>query len=146
MQDQKSANGPMPPEEPSLADRTDASIRQAESEFEAAKSELANATRIALQTKQDHDALHHLTAPIKNLAPLIRNEVSLLERLWRHAEERKGRLTDAVEAAAKELKSAALAREQLQRIGLYLPSEDKLHAKTNGGEAVVPTNGLHSAG
>jgi len=39
-----------------------------------------------------------------------------------------------------------LAREQLQRIGLYVPSEGRLHAKTKGGAAEAPTNGLHSAG
>ena len=128
MGDEKSRHDATPAEKPSLADRADAMIRQAEIEFQAAKSALATAALAAVQGKKEYEALHRLTAPIKNLAPLIRNEASSLERLWRQAEERKAKLTDSFEAASKELKSVSLAREQLKQIGLYGSSNGTLHA------------------
>ena len=128
MGNEKSRHDATPAEKPSLADRADAMIRQAEIEFRAAKSELATAALTAVQGKKEYEALHRLTTPIKNLAPLIRNEVSSLERLWRQAEERKEKLTDSCEAASKELKSVSLAREQLKQIGLYASSNGTFHA------------------
>lgn len=123
MHDEKSRREAMMPEEQSLADRADARITKAESDFAVAKHALEAASVVAAQAKTEHDELHKLTATVKNLAPLIRDEVNSLERLCRHAEERKAKLADAVETTNKELKSLYLAREQLKQIGLYLPSD-----------------------
>ena len=128
MSDETSRHQAFMPEKPTLADRADAGIRQAEVEFEAAKRELASAALAAAQGKKDYEALHRLTTPIKNLAPLIRNELGLLERLWRQAEERKAKLSDSCDAASKECKSLSLAREQLRQIGLYASSGGSLQA------------------
>jgi hypothetical protein len=73
--------------------------------------------------KNDFEEFRRLTIPIKNLAPLIRDEVNSLERLWHHAEERRGKLTDSVELANREFKSVLLAREQLKQMGVYSPAD-----------------------
>jgi hypothetical protein len=110
------------PEAPRLADRVDAKIDKAEQDLEASKSELGDAALAEAQAEKKYAELRGLTLRIKNLAPLIRDEVSLLERSWRSATEKKLRVKETVELAHKELVSVCRAREQLKQIGLYHPS------------------------
>jgi hypothetical protein len=110
------------PDAPRLADRVDAKIGKAEQELEASKSELADAAVAEAQAEKKYTDLRGLTLRIKNLAPLIRDEVSLLERSWRSATEKKLKVKETVDLASKELVSVCRAREQLKQIGLYHPS------------------------
>jgi hypothetical protein len=130
------------PKEQSLTVRTEARIAKAELEWESAKSGLEIVVALAAQAKKDFEELRRLTAPIKNLAPLIRDEVNSLERLWHHAEERKGKLTDIVELANREVKSVLLAREQLKQIGVYSPPDPMLHTTIGPSLSQVAANGL----
>jgi hypothetical protein len=130
------------PKDQSLTVRTEARIVKAELEYEAAKSGLEIVVALAAQAKKDFEELRRLTVPIKNLAPLIRDEVNSLERLWHHAEERQGKLTDGVELANRELKSVHLAREQLKQIGVYSLPDPVLHTTIDPSLSHVATNGL----
>jgi hypothetical protein len=130
------------PKDQSLTVRTEARIAKAELECEAAKRGLEIVVALAAQAKKDFEELRRLTVPIKNLAPLIRDEVNSLERLWHHAEERKGKLAESVELANRELKSVLLAREQLKQIGVYSPPDPMLHASIGPSLSQMATNGL----
>jgi hypothetical protein len=130
------------PKDQSLTVRTEARIVKAELEYEAAKSGLGIVVALAAQAKKDFEELRRLTAPIKNLAPLIRDEVNSLERLWHHAEERKGKLADSVELANRELKSVHLAREQLTQIGVYSLPDPMLHTTIGPSSSHMAPNGL----
>lgn len=110
------------PKDPILADRVDAKIGKAEHELANSKNELARAAVAEAQAKEKYAELQGLTSGIKSLAPLIREELGSLERLWRGATERKLKLKDTLELAQKELTSVCRAREQLKQIGLYHPS------------------------
>jgi hypothetical protein len=109
-------------EGPVLADRIDAKIRTAEQALAISQRELEHAVVAEAQAKDRHADFRKLTLRIKNLAPLIREEVISLERIWRSATEKRLRLKDTLDLAEKEVASACLAREQLKEIGLYLPS------------------------
>jgi hypothetical protein len=123
LRDDAVSREPTIPKDQSLTVRTDARIARAELEYEAAKSGLEVVVALAVQAKNDFEEFRRLTIPIKNLAPLIRDEVNSLERLWHHAEERRGKLTDSVELANREFKSVLLAREQLKQMGVYSPAD-----------------------
>ncbi len=107
------------PEDQGLADRVDAGISKAEVDLEASKDELKRATLAEARAKTTYDDLHGLTSPIRNLAPLIREELNSRERLWRAAAAKKAKIAEACELANKEFASACRARTQLQQIGLY---------------------------
>ena len=108
--------------DPIFADRVDAKIGKAEHDLVSSKGELERAAAAEAQAKEKYTELQDLTSGIKNLAPLIREELGSLERLWRSATERKLKLKDTLELAQKELTSVCRAREQLKQIGLYHPS------------------------
>ena len=110
------------PKDPILADRVDAKIGKAEQDLEISKSELARAAAAEAQAKEKYAQLQGLTSGIKSLAPLIRDELGSLERLWRGAAEKKQKLEEMLELAHKELVSVCRARDQLKQIGLYHPS------------------------
>jgi hypothetical protein len=110
------------PAAPVLADRVDAKIGKAEHDLEMLKSELEDAASAEAQAEKKYAELRALTLRIKNLAPLIRDEVGLLERSWRGAAERKLRVKETLDLATKEFASVCRAREQLKQIGLYHPS------------------------
>ena len=124
-----------------LAVRANVRIAKAEIEYEAAKSGLEVAAATAARTRKDYEDLRRLTAAIKHLAPFIRDEVNALERFWRQAEERKEKLTEALELANVQLKSVYLAREQLKQIGLYLPDDGMLAAQAGVCAAQPPAEG-----
>jgi hypothetical protein len=130
------------PKDQSLSVRTEARIVNAELEYEAAKSGLEIVVALAAQAKKDFEELRRLTAPIKNLAPLIRDEVNSLERLWHHAEERKAKLASSVELANRELKSVHLAREQLTQIGVYSLPDPMLHTTIGPSLSHMAADGL----
>lgn len=108
--------------DPIFADRVDAKIDKAEHELTNSKNELARAAVAEAQAKEKYAELQGLTSGIKSLAPLIREELGSLERLWRSASEKKLKLKDTLELAQKELTSVCRAREQLKQIGFYHPS------------------------
>jgi hypothetical protein len=107
------------PENQRLADRVDAGIGKAEVDLDAVKSELTRAMQVEAQAKAKYDELHGLTSSIRNLAPLIREELNSRERSWRAATAAKLKVAEACELANKEFASACRARAQLQQIGLY---------------------------
>ena len=113
------ARGALVPENQGLADRVDAGIGKAEADLDAAKAELGRAALAEAQAKAKYDELHGLTSSIRNLAPLIREELNSRERSWRAATATKEKVADACEMANKELASVCRARTQLQQIGLY---------------------------
>jgi len=109
-------------EGPILADRVAAKIGDAEHDLEISSRELELAALAEAQAKEAYAELRGLTSRIKNLAPLLRDEVISLERIWRSAAEKKLKLKETREAAHKELASVCRAREQLKQIGFYHPS------------------------
>jgi chromosome segregation ATPase len=108
--------------DPILADRVDAKIGKAEHDVEFSKGELARAAAAEAKAKENYAELQGLTSSIKSLAPLIREELGSLERLWRGAAEKRLKLKDTLELVTKELASVCRARDQLKQIGLYHPS------------------------
>jgi hypothetical protein len=145
MDDERSNREPIMPMTESLAVRANAQIAKAEIEFEAAKSGLEMATAAAAQARKDYEELRRLTAPFKTLAPLIRDEVNALGRFWHQSEERRGKLTELLDAANKELKSVYLAREQLKKIGIYIASAGALPIKLSVVAAPLAATDEHAA-
>ena len=113
---------PVVREGPLLADRVNAKIGSAEHDLEATSRELELAAQAEAQAKEAYTELRELTSGIKNLAPLIRDEVSSLERIWRSATEKRLKVKETLDSAHKELASVYRAREQLKQIGFYNPS------------------------
>jgi hypothetical protein len=111
------------PAEQNLTDRIDAKIVKAEREAATAKANLDHGTAAVARSKQVYDGLHDLTSGIENLAPMIRDEVNALERVWRDAEIARKKLDDQLIDATREVASAQLARKQMQQIGLYTPTK-----------------------
>jgi predicted nucleic acid-binding Zn-ribbon protein len=105
-----------------LADRVDAKIGSAEHDLEVLRREWDLAALAESRAKEAYVEFRGLTSSIKNLAPLIRDEVSSLERIWHNATEKKLKLKESLEAAHKELASVCRARDQLKQIGCYHPS------------------------
>ena len=111
------------PAESNLTNRIDAKIIKAEQDLENARVSLEGGTLLVERSKKVYDGLHDLTSTIENLAPMIRDEVAALERRWLDAETGRKKLEETHTTTAAEVKSAHLARKQLQQIGLYNPSK-----------------------
>lgn len=122
------ARGAMTPEDQRLADRVDAGIGKAEADLDVFKNELKDAALVESLAKAKYDELHGLTSSIRNLAPLIREELNSRERLWHAATATKLKIAEAFETANKEFASACRARTQLEQIGLYRTVSQKTGA------------------
>jgi hypothetical protein len=111
------------PSESNLTDRIDRKIIKVEQDLESARVSLEEGTLLVARSKKVYDGLHDLTGAIENLAPMIRDEVAALERRWLDAELVRKKLEESHTTTTAEVKSAHLARKQLQQIGLYSPSK-----------------------
>ena len=107
------------PAEKNFTDRIEEKIAKAEHNLEVARVSLEHETLIVAQLKKNYDAFHDATGAIGVLAPLIQDEVNALERIWLDAEVLRTKLDESHVASTKEVSNAHLARQQLQKIGLY---------------------------